>query len=96
MDSDNDEDYIEVDANEEISPHWNEYYVDGASITNDGYAIRIAFVNRFPQNSSSGRIVKVHRKVDVVMTKIAFESLYEAMTGLINGGKTKEERKKPK
>lgn len=84
MDSDNDKYSVDVDATEVISPHWNEYYVDGASLTNDGYAIRIAFVNHFPQNSDSGRKVKIHRKVDVVMSRNAFDSLYKAMGELIN------------
>jgi hypothetical protein len=90
MENDEDKDYVEVDADEIISPHWNEHYVDGASITNDGYAIRIAFVNHFPLNSSSKRQVKIYRKVDVVMSNIAFDSLYEAMKGLVDKREQRE------
>ena len=82
MDNDNNKEVVDVDLTDVFSPHWNEFYVDGASITIDEYAVRIAFVNHLPQNLSLGKRISTSRKVDVVMSEKAFNSLFQAMCEL--------------
>jgi hypothetical protein len=82
MESDKSTDNVDVEFADVFSPNWNEFYVDGASITVDEYAVRIAFVNHLPQNLRSGKLISTTRKVDVVMSELAFLNLFKAMCEL--------------
>lgn len=79
MDSNENEDDENIEVADVFSPQWNEFYVDGASITVDDYAVRIAFVNHLPQNLISGKRINTTRKVDVVMSEKAFLGLFNVM-----------------
>jgi len=79
MDSDENKDNVNLEVADIFSPQWNEFYVDGASITVDDYAVRIAFVNHLPQNLKSGKRINTTRKVDVVMSEKAFCNLFNVM-----------------
>lgn len=66
-----------------FSPSWNEFYVDGAFITVDDFAVRLAFINHIPKSVPEGtQVVEISRKVDVVMSEKAFIGLVNVMNQL--------------
>lgn len=82
MDDNKSTENLDVEVVDIFSPNWNEFYVDGALLTVDDYAVRIAFINHLPQNVRSGKRINNTRKVDVVMSEKAFNNLLEAMVNL--------------
>lgn len=63
-----------------FSQSWNEFYADGAYITVDDFAVRLAFINHIPKPINEGtQTVGISRKVDVVMSEKAFIGLVDVM-----------------
>jgi hypothetical protein len=93
MDNDINKEKVSGDSTVIFSPSWNEFYVDGAFITVDDFAVRLAFINHIPKSIHEGtQAVSISRKVDVVMSEKAFIGLVNVMNQLKEKMTTQENK----